>query len=114
MATVTRSLPTAADALELLEEVSEGLADRTVKRADLKRELDQARTRLDELAEASPLFEMNMPGEDIVAALHMLHEQAHGPISFRFCAAEPCHSLELPPTDTQGPAPRVLPNGTLS
>lgn len=55
-----------------------------------------------------------MPVEDVFAALHMLHEQAHGRDSFGLCQAEPCRSLVLPTTHMRGPAPRVLPVGMLA
>jgi hypothetical protein len=40
------------------------------------------------------------------AAIHMLHEQAHGEVPYLTCSDEPCRSL---PLDIRGPAPRVLP-----
>ncbi len=48
------------------------------------------------------------------AAIHNLHEQAHGRIPFRTCAQEPCRSLSSPTPGSlwlrlDGPAPAVMP-----
>jgi hypothetical protein len=48
-------------------------------------------------------------------AVHMLHEQAHGPTAMRTCVHEPCRSLIVDITLDEtldlfnGPAPATLP-----
>lgn len=46
-----------------------------------------------------------------IAALHMLHEQAHGDVSFALCSSEPCRQLTIPTSLRRGPAPYSLPIG---
>jgi hypothetical protein len=53
--------------------------------------------------------------DQLAHAVHMLHEQAHGPTAMRTCVHEPCRSLTgditLGETLTlfNGPAPATLP-----
>lgn len=53
--------------------------------------------------------------DQLAHAVHMLHEQAHGPTPFRTCTSEPCRSLivDIAVDETwdlfDGPAPATLP-----
>lgn len=42
---------------------------------------------------------------DLIPAIVMLHEQAHGNNSIRTCTEEPCRNLDI---NWQGPAPLTL------
>jgi hypothetical protein len=45
----------------------------------------------------------------LIAALHMLHDEAHGGTPWATCTAAPCRDLRLPTATRRGPAPLSLP-----
>lgn len=53
-----------------------------------------------------PIVGYNAKGA-LPAAIHILHEQAHGPVPFRTCREVPCMALTF--LDLRGPAPLSVP-----
>lgn len=51
--------------------------------------------------------------KDLLKAVHMLHEQAHGQTPLRLCREDPCRDLDFETIEadelTSGPAPLTLP-----